>query len=306
MHGTVREIALDIVTADGRRLPALVNSVLDHAQDGTPLVIRTAVFDATERRSYERELVAAKQRAEAAEAQANAVARTLQQTLLPPAIPEIPGLHVSAAFQPAGTGAELSGDFWDVFEVGPDDWLVVAGDVCGKGVEAAVVSALARHTVRAAAVRTGSSTEILETLNTVLLGHDSDRYLTAVVLRLRRDDGRWSCTACAAGHPLPLLRRAGAATPVGRPGSVVGLFPDPTFTEVPTDLVPGDALVLYTDGITEARAPEGAFFGEERLRRAVERHPAAAGFAEAVLGEALAFQRREPRDDAAVVVVTVA
>ena len=136
MQGRAREIALDLVCSDGRRLPVLVNSVLERDSSGLPMVIRTAVFDATQRREYERELLRAKQRAEASEARARTLAQTLQQSFIPPARPQIPGLVLAGAYRPAGDGAEIGGDFYDVFEVSASDWCVVIGDVCGKGVEA--------------------------------------------------------------------------------------------------------------------------------------------------------------------------
>ena len=204
MHGSAREIALDLVCADGRRLPVLVNSVLERDASGRPTVIRTAVFDATQRREYERELLRERRRAEESEAHAIALARTLQQSFIPPAHPQIPGLELGARFRPAGNGAEIGGDFYDVFEVGPNDWCLVIGDVCGKGVEAAVVTTLARHTVRAAAVRQPLPSAALATLNEVLLHHDSDRFCTVSVLRFRLEAGRWTATVSCGGHPLPL------------------------------------------------------------------------------------------------------
>jgi len=140
LHGSVREIALEDVRADGARLPVLVNSVLERDADGAPLAIRTAVFDATERRRYEQELVRAKERAEASEANARLLAATLQRTLIPPEAPRIEGLDVAAAYRPAGDGSEVGGDFYDVFQIGVDDWAIVVGDVCGKGAEAAVTN----------------------------------------------------------------------------------------------------------------------------------------------------------------------
>jgi sigma-B regulation protein RsbU (phosphoserine phosphatase) len=154
MQGSARQIALDLVRADGSRLPALVNAVLERDEAGVPVVIRTAVFDATDRRKYERELLLAKERAETSDAQATALARTLQQTLIPPVPPHVPRLEVAAAYRPAGSGAEIGGDFYEVFQHQVDDWFAVLGDVCGKGPEAAVVTALLRYAVRAAAVAT--------------------------------------------------------------------------------------------------------------------------------------------------------
>jgi sigma-B regulation protein RsbU (phosphoserine phosphatase) len=304
MHGTVREVALDLVTPDGRRLPALVNSVLERTGDGTPLVVRTVVFDASERRQYEQELLLAKQRAEEAEARAVEVARALQSTLLPPGLPEIPGLELAAAFQPAGEGTDLGGDFYDAVQVGEREWLVVVGDVCGKGPEAAAVTALARHSLWAAAARSEGPCDIIATINAVLLRHHTDRYITMIALGLRHDDGRWTATVCAGGHPLPLLVRGDAIAPIGHHGSLVGLFEDPGFNEVSHDLENGDVLVLYTDGITEARRDDEQF-GEGRLEGAVRRHIGGeAPLADAILAEALEHQGGRAVDDAAVVTIT--
>ncbi|HEX2179316.1 MAG TPA: SpoIIE family protein phosphatase, partial [Actinomycetota bacterium] len=264
MQGIAREIALDIVCADGRRLPALVNSVLER-KDGAAAVIRTAIFDATERRKYERELLQARRRAEESERKARELVQTLQKTLIPPAAPDIPGLDLSAVYRASGNGDEVGGDFYDVFEIGAGDWMVSVGDVRGKGVEAAVVTALARHTIRAAAVRHPRPSQVLSVLNEVIFRHDTDRFCTAVLVRLRKEGRGWRASIACGGHPLPLLARAGAGpVPFGAPGLLLGSFEDPAFEDCETKLEPGDILVLYTDGVTEARGPE-SFFGEERL-----------------------------------------
>ena len=309
MQGTAREIALDIVRADGRRIPVLINAAVENAADGSPRVIRAAIFDATDRREYERELLRAKQRAEESEARARTLARTLQQTLIPPTPPEVPGLDVGAVYRAAGGGDEVGGDFYDVFQTGHGEWGVFVGDVSGKGVEAAVVTALARYTLRAAAVRLPSPAQALDMLNDVMLDNATDRYCTVVMLRLRdgADDGGWRLTMSAGGHPLPVLRRADAAPgPCGVPGSLIGLLPDGTYTDSDLALRPGDTLVLYTDGVTEARRGD-EFYGPERLEAAVARHPdASAGeLAQALVDEVMDFQNGTPRDDIAVVVVRV-
>jgi sigma-B regulation protein RsbU (phosphoserine phosphatase) len=305
MHGTVREVALDLVTPDGRRLPALVNSVLERSDDGTPLVVRTVVFDATDRRAYERELLLAKQRAEDAEARAVEVARALQRTLLPPALPEIPGIDLDASFQPAGQGADLGGDFYDAVPVGDDGWIVVVGDVCGKGPEATAVTALTRHSLWGAARRARGPRDIVETINHVLLRHHTDRYMTIIAVWLRHEDGRWVATVCAGGHPLPLLVRAGTIAQIGEHGSVVGLFEDPEYREVSHPLEAGDVLVLFTDGITEGRR-DGEQFGASRLEATIRHHPVGEGqLAGAILAAALDYQGGSTNDDAAVVTITV-
>jgi sigma-B regulation protein RsbU (phosphoserine phosphatase) len=306
MNDSVREIALDVVRADGSRIPVLVNSVLDRDSSGTPTVIRTAVFDATDRREYERELLRAKQRAEESEVRARALARTLQETLIPPTPPAIPGLDVAAVYRPAGNGEEVGGDFYDVFQTGEHDWVVVVGDVCGKGVEAAVVTAMARYTLRAAAIRVTGTAHTLEILNDVLLRNETDRFCTVAVLRLCHDDEGWHLTVAAGGHPLPLLAHAGEAPAyVGRPGSLVGIVEEAEFAEDEVLLAPGDEVVVYTDGVTEGRRGDEQF-GEERLAASVARGTGSAtSLAETLVGDVLAFQGGDARDDIAVVAIRV-
>lgn len=306
MQGTARGIALEIVRADGHRLPVLVNSILDRDPGGAPVVIRIAVFDATERREYERELLRAKRQAEDSESRARALAQTLQQTLIPPAVPEVPGLEVAAAYRPAGDGTEVGGDFFDIFEISEGDWVVAIGDVCGKGVDAAIITALARYTLRAAAVRSALPSQALDTLNEVLLRQDTDRFCTAALLHLCHKDGHWTATVSVGGHPLPLLVRAGDhPVTVGRPGSLLGVVPDTHFHDTEIELAPGDAVVLYTDGVTEGRSGRN-FYGEDRLVATVAANAGSAiALAESVVQEVLAFQAHDPKDDVALVAVRV-
>lgn len=306
MQGRAREIALELIRADGQRLPVLVNSVLERDSNGAPLVIRAAVFDATERRQYERELLGAKQRAEESEQRARALARTLQQTLIPPAPPRVPGLDLAAVYRPAGSGEEVGGDFYDVFQLGRNDWVVAIGDVCGKGVEAAVVTTLARHTIRAACVQRPAPSKALHTLNEVLLRHESDRFATVALMRVHCESRGWTATISSGGHPLPLLVRPGAQPrPLGRPGSLVGVLAAPAFSDTTVSLEPGDTVVLYTDGVTEGRRGD-EFFGDDRLlARLAGRAVSPATLAAGVLADVLAFQSGNPRDDIAMVAVGV-
>jgi phosphoserine phosphatase RsbU/P len=307
MQGMAREIALDLVCADGRRLPVLVNSVLERDSSGIPMVIRTAVFDASQRREYERELLRAKQRAEVSEARAKTLAQTLQQSFLPPAHPHIPGLDLAGAYRPAGDGAEIGGDFYDVFEVSPSDWCVVIGDVCGKGVEAAVVTALARHTIRAAAVRQPQPSGSLSTLNEVLLHHDTERFCTLTVLRLRHQAGSWTATVSCGGHPLPfLIRPPRPPVTFGRMGSLVGVLEAPGFSDTTIELQLGDVIVMYTDGVTEARSKGGEFYGDGRLATLLAAHSGSvSALSEGLVEEVMKFQSGQPRDDIALVTVAV-
>ena len=305
MQGTARAIAFDVVRSDGRRLPVLVNSVLERGPGEVPAVVRTAIFDATDRREYERELLRATRRAEESEAHARALVRTLQQTLIPPAPPHIPGLDVAAGYRPAGTGEEVGGDFYDVFQVAPGDWVVVVGDVSGKGVEAAVVTALARYTLRAAAVQSSRPSDALDALNDALLRHRTDRFCTVALLRLRRLDKGWTAGVASGGHALPLLTRPGSRpVTVGRPGSLLGLLDTIFLDDTEVVLTPGDALVLYTDGVTEGRRGR-EWYGEDRLRVVIENGASATSLTEDLLADVLEFQSDDPRDDIAIVAVRV-
>ena len=304
-QGTAREIALDIVGADRRRIPALVNAVLERDAAGVPVVIRVAVFDATERREYERELQRSKEQAEESDRHSRLLARTLQQSLIPPALPPIPGIDIAAAYRPAGSGDEVGGDFYDVFEVGDGDWVVVIGDVCGKGVEAAVVTALARYTVRAAAARYDRPSEILETLNAALVRHGTGQFCTVALARLSPRNNMCSLTLCCGGHPLPLLARAGAPpAPLGVHGTLLGMFHAVVLHDPELVLRPGDQLVFFTDGVTEGRRGR-EFYGDERLQVAVAGHASAGAVVDRVLHDVLQFQENVPADDIAIVVIHV-
>src|SRR5262245_25180482 len=184
----------------------------------------------------------------------SAIAQTLQNSLLPPLLPEIPGVELGAVYRAAGEGYEVGGDFYDVFSTSDGHWFAVIGDVQGKGAEAAAVTALARYTIRAAAVRRRSPAAILRWVSEVMLRREypDDRFCTiaCVHLDLTREPARLT-TACG-GHPLPLVLRAGGEVqPVGVPGTLLGLVERVELEDRSTDLHPGDTLVLYTDGLTE-------------------------------------------------------
>lgn len=306
MQGRAREIALDLVRKDGSRLPVLVNAILEFDDAGGPRVIRTAVFDATDRREYERELLRAKSRAEESEARARALAQTLQQTLIPPTPPEIPGLSVAAAYRPAGDGSEVGGDFYDVFQIRSGKWIVVIGDVRGKGVEAAVVTALARHTIRAAAVDGRPPSEVLRVLNDVLIQNESERFCTVACVQLTQKVDDWTAALSSAGHPLPLLRQpSGPLLTMGRPGTLLGVVADPELSDTRVTLTSGDLLLLFTDGVTEART-NGDLYGDERLEVVMTAaEPTAGGVVAAVLDDVLRYQQGQARDDIALVALGV-
>ncbi len=294
-----------LTRADGRR--AYVEISAGPVRDRTGKVTAAvAVFsDVSDRVAAEHALAASEQRA-------HALAHTLQESLLPPALPEIPGLDLAAAYRPVGQGIEVGGDFYDVTGTArEDEWAVVIGDVCGKGAPAAALTALARHTIRAAALRARRPAVILRQLNEVMLRHATERpFLTAVYASLRRldDDALpYRLTLAVGGHPLPLLLRAGGTVDaVGQPGSLIGILEDAEFTDEVVPLARGDVLLLFTDGLTEARAG-GEFFGDQRLRDALSRQSGASA-AEVVAGVLAAvdeFSAGRQRDDVALFALRV-
>ena len=307
LQGMLREIAVEVIGASGLRLPMLVNALLKRDDDGQPQVIRAVMFDASERLAYERELVAARRRAEESEARAQVLAATLQRSFLPPDIVAVPGLDVGGAYRPAGDGSEVGGDFYDVFRTSQETWGIVLGDVCGKGASAAVVTALARYTVRAEALHVSAPAAVLVGLHKALVSGYPDTFLTVLFLLLDAVPEGHRLRVATGGHPLPLCRRAdGSTETLGYPGSFLGMAETAQISEFATLLRPGDMVVLYTDGVSEARQG-GSFFGEAGIAEvagAAAGQPAQA-VADAVVAAALAFQRGPARDDIAVVVVKV-
>jgi serine phosphatase RsbU (regulator of sigma subunit) len=232
----------------------------------------------------------------------NRVAETLETSLRPPALPAIPGIDVGSRYRPAGTGNEVAGDFYDIFEGDRRDWFAVVGDVSGKGAEAAAVMALARYTVRTAALGRVKPSQILQVLNEALLRSESDRFCTATVLRLRpRPDGLL-VTVSSAGHPRPIvLRRDGEVEDVVADGTLLGMFAEATLRDVDLVLTEGEVIVAYTDGVVEERRGD-TFFGEDRLRAVLSgsRDVAAAEVADRIVRAVEDFRPEPPADDIAV------
>ncbi|MDQ3640981.1 MAG: SpoIIE family protein phosphatase, partial [Actinomycetota bacterium] len=243
MQGKVREIAVQLVCQSGRRLPVLVNSVLTRDAAGAPRLIRTAIFDATERRAYEEELLSARRRAEESEARATALASTLQASFLPPSVVSPPWLDIGGAYRPAGDGSEVGGDFYDVFETGRGTWAIALGDVCGKGVTAAVVTALARYTVRAEALRTPYPSAVLAGLHDALLRYHPEHFCTALFVAIDHAAEGIRLNVGSGGHHLPLRRRAdGRFDTIGGTGTILGMLDRPQLTDSSATLEPGDVV----------------------------------------------------------------
>jgi PAS domain S-box-containing protein len=238
------------------------------------------------------------------------VARMLQAGLLPDRLDEIPGLEVAVRYHSIADGGAVGGDFYDCFAISPDRWLVVVGDVAGKGTAAAVLTGLARHTLRAIALREEKPEAMLRFLNEALRRQSGDNAFCTVGLATLEPaaDGGFDACLAAGGHPFPLLVRAGGSVEeVVVRGTLLGVEAEPVIEPVSLALAAGDTLVLYTDGVVDAREGGGERFGEERLRAAVD--AAAGGTAEAVaaaVDEAVAaFEPDVQRDDRAIVVLRV-
>jgi serine phosphatase RsbU (regulator of sigma subunit) len=240
-----------------------------------------------------------------------ALAQTLQESLLPPRLPAIPNLQVAARYVAGGTGAEVLGDFYDVFPSVRGSWGMVVGDVCGKGAPAAKSTALARYTLRAEAHRETRPRLILAALNQALLEWPTDdpRFLTAIYATVRPTLAGASVQISSGGHPLALVHRAdGRVQTFGLPGTVLGILPDPDLYDSRGLLRAGDSLVLFTDGVTEARSHiDHDIYGEDRLRDVIAGlgDMSAARIADAIQQAALAFSGGDTGDDTVALVLKV-
>jgi serine phosphatase RsbU (regulator of sigma subunit) len=202
------------------------------------------------------------------------IAHTLQRALLPESLPDIPGAEVDALYAAAGELNEVGGDFYDVLEHNNGRWLLMIGDVCGKGPRAAGVTALARHTLRAAAMSGQSPVEMLSTLHMALRRQPPGADLCTVclvMLALEREGAR--LRIALAGHPAPLLiDRTGNVREIGRSGTLLGVVDPVRIEESEARMGAGETLLLYTDGVSEAGAPDSPL-GEHGLHELCEDAP---------------------------------
>jgi GAF domain-containing protein len=231
-------------------------------------------------------------------------AHVLQRSLLPGALPAVPGIELAARYWPAGDGNEVGGDFYDVFRIGRDRWLALIGDVCGTGPEAAAVMGMARHAAWALGSQAGTAGELLQELNRIITPHvEENRFCTvcAVVIDLAGD----GCTAsiASAGHPLPLLIRGHEQVLVGEPGTMLGVFNELVVPTVKTELLRGDALVMYTDGVTE-RGRTNREFDEDLAMLEATAGATSKGADDIALAMERSLEADQPlEDDAAVLVI---
>ncbi|MGW7195330.1 PP2C family protein-serine/threonine phosphatase [Streptomyces chryseus] len=313
MQGEIHGIAFELKAADGTRLPVLVTSTVKAGSDGQPLLIRTTVFDARDRRAYETELLRARQESERERERLKRLNATLQKTLLPPALANVPGLDVTAHYHIASTD-EVGGDFYDLFPLASGTWGFFLGDVCGKGAAAAAVTSLARYTLRAAAVYDPDPAAVLTNLNTVMnheYAGDDPRFCTVIfgLLTPDGDVGGFRVTLASGGHPPALLMRAdGQVDYLSTPGGqLIGVLPDAHIATTTVRLAPGDTLLLHTDGLTEAQsAGAGGRYGDEAfLEFARSLAPTTADGAVAAIRDLLDTFGTGVDDDTAVLALNV-
>lgn len=233
------------------------------------------------------------------------VAEVLQQSLLPPSLPAISGFSLAARYR---AGVEIvGGDFYDVLPLGEDRWAFIVGDICGRGADAARLTALARHSLRVAIMLGQSPAEALHTLNQALRNEEDRRFCTALCAILTRDSSGAEVTLGIGGHPPPMIIGPGGIVSELPPsGTLLGLFADARFTESTLHLGFGDTLVAYTDGVTEARR-DGRLYGAARLRRLLGGLPGASPkeVVDAVVEAVADFDESARRDDLALLAIAV-
>ncbi|HEU5419765.1 MAG TPA: SpoIIE family protein phosphatase, partial [Streptosporangiaceae bacterium] len=237
------------------------------------------------------------------------IADSLQASLLPAELPELPGIELAAVYLAATDedGIEVGGDFYDVYRC-PDGWGIAIGDVCGKGEEAAAVTAAARHAIRVLAHWNPDPADVLSRANEVLQSEQPEaRFITACAGYLQWRADRLLVRMASAGHPGQLILRADGQVQALRGGGMaLGLFPDAQMSSEEIELGAGDTLYMFTDGVTEARSPDMAYF-EEKMSVALagQAGRTAAEIVAAMQGMVLEFSQNELRDDVTMLVLRV-
>jgi phosphoserine phosphatase RsbU/P len=257
--------AAPLITGDGYRLGTLnvidrVARTITDDELATLQDLAAVVVD-------ELELRLSARRVREVKAQVERLGDALQLSVLPPPLPAIAGLDLAALYRPAGDFLEIGGDFYDVFEIRPDTWLVAIGDVCGRGAEAAVLMSSVRNRLRALAEAGMGPAQVLAELNQSLVREGlGEKFLTLCYLEVRPTPGRAEVTMSSGGHPLPLVRRSGGKVEVvGQAGLLLGVFPGVDCGQCMVALCPDDLLLLYTDGLIERRGVDPRL-GERALR----------------------------------------
>ncbi|WP_445167008.1 PP2C family protein-serine/threonine phosphatase [Mycolicibacterium sp. Dal123E01] len=311
MTGHLDGISVELQSADGSRRPVFLSANVKADDDGRPAVLRVAIQDARERRAYERALLEQRQGAEDEQARVQSLADTLRRSLLPPSLAVPDGLAASAHYQPSIQ--DIGGDFYDLFPLSHNTSGFFLGDVCGKGPVAAAVTSLMRYTMRTAAVVDRDPITVLHRLNDVLaqeMGEEKPSFCTVVFGTLTPDEGGFTVQLASGGHPPPLLlERSGEASYLDITGGMaVGLTDRPTFVGASLRLTAGDTMLLYSDGLTEARIGDGIrrFDDDGALRRfATSLAPASAAVLVDEIRELLGGFGSGVEDDTAVLALGV-
>ena len=305
-------------SGEGRSTPAVVHSVLEDPYDSLRCGRWHRAAETVEVGPARLNLIDRNRREEAAHRELGScqaameerdkLLRLLQRGFLPPRLPQIEGVGLAARYLPMD--ASTGGDFYDVFPLENGSWGIMLGDVCGKGAAAASTAALARYTVRVAALAELEPAAALELLNQALLTVDSDvdsRFCTAIFAHLEICRPMVSLRVAAAGHPpVFVLRSDGTLEAHGPTGPLLGVLDLVMIDEQVINLCPGDACVAYTDGATDVRH-DGDTFGDARLAELVSscRSMSAEAIASQVERVVVGFQRGDMRDDFALVVLAI-
>jgi serine phosphatase RsbU (regulator of sigma subunit) len=234
-------------------------------------------------------------------AERSQIATTLQRSLLPPELPRIPGFRLAGVYHAAGEQNDVGGDFYDAFEVS-GGWMVVVGDVAGRGAEAAALTSLSRYTLRTAGKLVGDPIAALEQLNAALRERPGLSLVSVCCALLHTGDGGAEADVVLAGHPPPVHLRHGAPEPVGVFAPFLGAYERGEWRAVTVMLAPGDQLVLYTDGVIDTVGAEERF-GEERLMETLRNAASAADAIARVERAVSGFAHGPQVDDTAVIVV---
>jgi integral membrane sensor domain MASE1 len=240
---------------------------------------------------------------------AREISATLQASLIPRRLPTVSNIDHAAYFHAAGDQNPVGGDFYDLFEVSHGRWALTIGDVGGKGARAAALTALARHTLRAASTREQLPSRVLASLNDAIRRQNDHpgATCTAIYATLELNARTVLVSIASGGHPLPLiLRRDGSVTQLGEPGTVLGLDPNPSLSDHNATLAPRDTLLLYTDGLTDAFAPRRIVDPSELrsiLRSCAGQTPPQ--IIASIERNLLTLDGLEPRDDVAILALQV-
>jgi PAS domain S-box-containing protein len=238
------------------------------------------------------------------------IAETLQRSLLPVQLPDLPGVEAAATYRAAGERNMVGGDFYDLWAIGEGSFGIAIGDVCGKGAAAAALTALARHTVRTASLTLPDHrpTDVLRALNDAIIKRTgSSGFCTLAHAYATRTSEGFDVRVAVGGHPLPFVIRAdGSVEQPGKPGTLLGVFADIDVREHRILLAPGDQIVMWTDGVADRRG-DGELFGEDRLRDLLVANSGRTPreIADAIEASVLAFSRTDPQDDIAIIVARI-